>query len=244
MTDSLPYVFVHGLFGSFCEDETFAQLQGPATAPDLYGYGSEHDASVTFERQVEVLHEHVRHAATDGPVHLVAHSIGAVYAFAVADHSPDLVASVTSVEGNFTLKDAFWSRSIAELDEASAKLAINARIEDPIGFLKGDGIATTERNIASAESALSFQPWRTVWESAKAIIRVTGAAEFETMLHRVFDSTAVNLIAGERSGKGWDVPIWAREQASTYTEVKNVGHMMMLESPVEFGKVIAGITAN
>jgi len=57
---------------------------------------------------------------------LVAHSIGAVYAFELADARPDLVESVTSVEGNFSLHDAFWSRSIAELEADDARRQVLA----------------------------------------------------------------------------------------------------------------------
>jgi pimeloyl-ACP methyl ester carboxylesterase len=63
--------------------------------------------------------------------HLVAHSIGAVYAFELADARPDLVESVTSVEGNFSLDDAFWSRSIAELEADEARRRVLALLGDP-----------------------------------------------------------------------------------------------------------------
>jgi lipase len=196
---------------------------------------------VTFGRQVEALREHVNSVAPGGPVHLVAHSIGAVYAFVFADESPEAVASITSVEGNFTLRDAFWSASIAAMDESGARVAIEARLDDPAGFLAGDGIAITGENIAAAERALAYQSWATVWRSAKEIVETTRSPEYENVLRRAFDRTPVSLIGGERSVDGWDVPAWARQRARSFTVIPNVGHMMMLESPIEFGRVIASV---
>lgn len=241
MNSSFPHVFVHGLFGSFDDEVAFAQLAGSASAPDLHGYGTNRASEVTFAGQVEALREHVDSVASGGPVHLVAHSIGAVYAFAFADESPEAVASITSVEGNFTLTDAFWSRSIAAMDEPAARTAIEARLRDPSGFLDSDGMAITDQNVARAEQALAYQPWRAVWQSAKEIVRTTSAPEYEIMLRRVFDRVPVNLVAGERSVDGWDVQEWARERAHSFTVVPNVGHMMMVESPIELGTVIASV---
>lgn len=90
--------------------------------------------SVSLRGQLEALRAHVRSVGLGSPVHLVAHSVGAVYAFALADESPALVSTVTTVEGNFTLADAFWSRSIAALDEDQARPQIESRLRDPLAF--------------------------------------------------------------------------------------------------------------
>lgn len=240
MSDCFPFVFVHGLFGPFSERETFAQLE-PAvcTAPDLDGYGPGVDRAVTLAGQVAALRAHVEKEHGDGPVHLVGHSIGSVYAFNLANQSPRLVASVISVEGNFSLADAFWSRSIAAMSEDEARVSIEARLSDPLGFLTGDDIPVTDENLDRAREALAYQPWRTVWESAKAIVCATSGPYYEQMLRSVFASTPVHLIAGQRSSKDWHVPSWAREQAATFTTVTHAGHCMMLEHPAPFGRALA-----
>jgi lipase len=240
MSDCLPVVFVHGLFGPFAERETFSQL-APAlcTAPDLDGYGPGADRPVTLAGQVASLRAHVEKEHGTGPVHLVGHSIGSVYAFILAKQSPWLVASVTSVEGNFSLADAFWSGSIAAMSESEARLSIEARLSDPTGFLAGDGISVTDENLKRAREALAYQPWRTVWESAKAIIGATSGPDYEELLRSVFASMSVHLIAGQRSLEGWHVPGWAREQAATFTTLSGAGHSMMLEQPASFGRALA-----
>lgn len=242
MRPDVPVVFVHGLFGPFNDAEAFHQLdQVECSAPDLDGYGPFAGRRVTFEGQVRALREHIQSRHPETCVHLVAHSIGAVYAFALADRSPDLVDSVTTVEGNFSLADAFWSRSIAALDMIQAQTAIEQRLSDPKAFLASDGIATTPENIAKAEAALKYQPWRTVWASASAIVETTASAEYEAMLKRVFADRRVHLVSGERSADGWNVPEWARHAAASSTVIPDVGHMMMLEQPETFGSSISKI---
>jgi len=239
---AFPVVFVHGLFGSFAEPAATRHLS-PAefSAPDLRGYGHETEVDVSLEGQVAALRSHVESRHPETPVHLVAHSIGAVYAFTLADESPDLVETVTTVEGNFTLADAFWSRSIAALDEDRARSEIEGRLRDPRAFLAGDGIEATDEHLAKAVDALAYQPWRTVWMSASAIVEATSQPEYQELLRRVFARHRVHLVAGERSAGGWDVPGWAREAAASSTVIPGVGHMMMLENPDAVGRVLRGL---
>ena len=231
-------MFVHGLIGSFSQPETFHALgtEVSCSAPDLAGYGRE-AGGVSTAKQVALLLDHIE-GLGGGPAHLVAHSIGAVYAFELADARPDLVASVTSVEGNFSLHDAFWSRSIAELEADDARRRVLALLGDPQAFLAGDGIAPTGETVERALGALSFQPWSTVWESARSIVDTTSRAEYQETIARVFDAMPVYLVAGERSAPGWGVPDWGRTAAAGSVTMPGVGHMMMLESPREFGALL------
>ncbi|WP_227744214.1 alpha/beta fold hydrolase [Yersinia kristensenii] len=43
------------------------------------------------------------------PVHVIGHSVGGAVAVLFARRYPEMTRSLTSVEGNFTLSDAFWS---------------------------------------------------------------------------------------------------------------------------------------
>lgn len=115
-------------------------------------------------------------------MHLVADSVGAVYAFTLADESPELVETVTTVEGNFSLAGAFWSRSIAALSEADARASIEERLAAPDEFLLSDGIEPTGQHLALAKQALAFQPWQTVWESARAVVEYTGDPAYSTLM--------------------------------------------------------------
>jgi pimeloyl-ACP methyl ester carboxylesterase len=211
----------------------------PCSAPDLDGYGASTDRSaITVDGQVAALRAHIASHHPGQQVHLVGHSIGAVYAFALADAEPDIVASVTSVEGNFTLADAFWSRSIAALDEDHARHTIGDRLSNPVAFLTGDDLAPTDHHVALATAALAYQPWQTIWQSAIAIVEATGSADYLAMVKRVFERTQVFLLAGERSAAGWNVPTWACRAATATALVEGVGHMMMLERPHAVGRAI------
>lgn len=239
MPTPTPIAFVHGLFGPFSEPATFARLApAPCSAPDLCGYGATRDERVTLDGQVEALRAHVRREGVGGPVHLVGHSIGAVYAFVLADRHPELVASVTSVEGNFTLADAFWSASIAALDEDAARSSIEDRLAGPEGFLAGDGIPATAPHLQRAREALAYQPWRTVRDSARAVVAATSGPDYEELVRRVFSRTRVHLVAGERTAGAWHVPEWARESASSDGTVPGAGHMAMLEHPERLGEAL------
>lgn len=242
MASTSPVVFVHGLFGSLNDPAIFRELEStPCSAPDLDGYGALADNPVTLEGQVRTLRDHIRVTHPASRVHLVAHSIGAVYALSLAHRFPDIVESITSVEGNFTLSDAFWSRSIACLPREQARDTIDARLNDPFGFLASDSIPTTAENVAKARAALDYQPWRTVWESAQAIVAATSTDEYATMVRRVFDQHPVHLVAGERSERNWNVPDWARRTAASSTVLPGVGHMMMMEQPASFGSALRAL---
>lgn len=242
MPGQSSYVFVHGLFGALNDPAIFERL-GPArcSAPDLDGYGGSQATPVTLAGQVEALHAHIEERHREGRVTLVAHSIGAVHAFTFADQFPELTASIVTVEGNFTLRDAFWSKSIAAMPEEQARGSIEARLSDAGAFLAGDGIPAREPWLSRAAEALAFQPWRTIWQSATAVVEATARPEYSAMLRRVFDRQSVHLVAGERSRDGWDVPDWARSAAVSDTVMEDVGHMMALEDPARFGALIAGL---
>jgi pimeloyl-ACP methyl ester carboxylesterase len=235
-----PAVFVHGLFGPLREAGTFAQL-APAecSAPDLNGYGTAStDQPVSVRGQVDALRAHVLAHYPGQRVNLVGHSVGAVYAVTLADESPDLVASIVSVEGNFSLADAFWSKTIAALSAEEAQAEIEGRLADAGAFLASDGIASTPLLLERAAAALEYQPWRTIWETATAIVDATAHPAYAATLKRVFERTPVSLLAGQRSEARWAVPVWARRAARASAVVPGVGHMMMLENPEAFGRAL------
>jgi lipase len=239
MSIPAPHVFVHGLFGSFREQQTFQQLTPAAcSAPDLLGYGANAGCrGITTAAQVQTLADHIEAQHGKVPVRLVAHSIGAVYAFEYAAAFPDRVHSIESVEGNFTLEDAFWSRSIAMMGAAEAEETITARLRDPIGLLQSDGIEPTHEHVDRAREALACQPW----ETAAAIVATTGDASYLETVRQVLTQTPVDLVAGERPVSGWDVPDWATAAARTSVILEGVGHMMMLERPAAFGQLLGSL---
>jgi lipase len=234
-----PVVLVHGLFGPFNDPAAAKALSpAPVSAPHLPGYGPMRGIAVSLESQVRALEEHIQTEHAGAPVHLVGHSIGAVFAFQLAASKPGLVRTITTVEGNFSLADAFWSRSIALLEPATAQTEITARLQDPAAFLASDLIAITPRYLQAARMALAYQPWKTVWQSARAIVGAIASPDYEVMLQRVFAAKAVHLIAGERSARDWHVPAWAHAAAASSAIVPDVGHMMMLEDPAAVARAL------
>jgi pimeloyl-ACP methyl ester carboxylesterase len=238
--NAAPAVFVHGLIGSFSEPAALDALHPrPTSAPDLNGYGTGGTEAISVRSQVDSLQGHLRARYGDVPVHLIAHSIGAVYAFTYAAEHPRMVASIVNVEGNFSLADAFWSQSIAAMSEAVARTSVTVSLSDPRSWLRDAGVGSSAENLNRASHAVSYQSWRTVWASAKTIVATTGDSRYEEMLRSVFEEIPVHLVAGERSASDWHIPNWAREQATSNVVIPGVGHMMMLEEPRKFGAEVA-----
>src|SRR5215475_8097790 len=114
-----PIVLIHGLMGSLDDPAIRACLPDrPVHAPSLLGYGefsTTMPARLSIAAQIAHIHRLVTERFGARPVHLVGHSMGGVIAPLFAAAHPHLVASIVNVEGNFTLKDAFWSRRLARM---------------------------------------------------------------------------------------------------------------------------------
>ncbi len=237
---STPAVFVHGLIGPFYEPTAIAELHGrPSSGPDLIGYGAVTDEVISVRSQVAALRDHITVEHGQEPVHLVAHSIGAVYACEYAARYPNAVSSIVNVEGNFSLADAFWSSSIAAMPANIAQASIGTLLSDTEGWLRASGIEWTADVLERAQRALDYQAWSTVWASAKAIVSHTGESDYQDTLRLVLETLPVHLLAGERSESEWAVPRWARTAAASYDLIPGSGHMVMLEQPQLFGRRIA-----
>lgn len=199
----------------------------PILCPDLLGYGAEAQAGptgITIDSQVEYVRAAVEGALPGRRVHLVGHSVGGVIAATYAHRFPERVASLVSVEGNFTLADAFWSAQLASKDPVEVDEILRAKTE--------------------IAHALGYQPASTVQAMARAVVEFTGDPSYEQLLREVFALAPVHLVAGARSREGWDVPGWALAVAASYTEMPDVGHMVMHEAPEAFGTLLAELLAS
>jgi pimeloyl-ACP methyl ester carboxylesterase len=78
---------------------------------------------------------------------------------------------------------------------------------------------------------------------AFALIRPGGLSAPTSLLHSVFKQKPVHLVAGEHSRAGWNVPSWALKRAASVHIVPSRGHMMMLEDPQGFGRLIRTIVS-
>ncbi|MEH1127914.1 alpha/beta fold hydrolase [Micromonospora sp. CPCC 206061] len=241
----LPVVFIHGLIGPFSDTRTVSLLHpAPVVCPDLLGYGTEagtDPARISIEAQVDYVLAAVDSAAPGARVHLVGHSVGGVIAMAFADHFPDRAASVINVEGNFAFADAFWSAQLARKSRDEVHDLLEADRADPAGWLRDGGVEPTEERIRSALEALAYQPATTVQAMARTVVEFTGRSDYEPLLRGVFQRTPVHLVAGARSRAGWHVPDWALTAAVRYSEIADAGHMVMLEAPEVFGRVLADL---
>lgn len=230
-----PVVFVHGLIGTLRDPDLLAYFpRGRAIAPDLLGYGSlRHmpSAELHVEAQVAHLAQTVGDAFGDEPIHLVGYSVGGVVAGSFAYLTPDRVKSFVSVEGNFTLEDAFWSAKLARkpLDE------VRRELEDPMAWLEDAGVDHPEPEwVETAARWLAHQPASTVHAMAQSVVRETGQPEYLAMLRSVFSRHPVRLVAGGLSRNKWNVPDWAISLAAKPELVEGRGHLMMIEDPDQF----------
>ncbi|WP_369990873.1 alpha/beta fold hydrolase [Pseudomonas xanthosomatis] len=241
-----PVVLVNGLIG--CLDHP-ALHQGlhprPVIAPDLLGYGTLQGmpaGRIDIAAQVQYLHRQLQ-ARQVPRAHLVGHSVGGVVAMLYALRYPQQVASVVSVEGNFTLNDAFWSASVARMDADAAEAMLEGFRTDAQGWLSAAGVAADAQRLALAQRWLAHQPASTLQAMARSVVAVTGATRYLAQLQTLFAATPVHLLAGEHSRSGWDVPHWAAQQAASVTVLPGVGHLMMLEDPKGFAQALARLLA-
>lgn len=241
---STPIVLIHGLFGHL-NDNRIIQAFGdvPVYAPDLVGYGSlanRETTGLTLQDQAKHIAKYIRTNKL-GSVHLVGHSIGGVIAVLVASNYPELVASLTSVEGNFTIDDAFWSAQLAEKPDHEVEAIIDLYRSDPEAWFEDMGVPINSWTEELAVNWIQNQPAATIQAQARAAVSATTTDIYLGFVRMLVKSdTPVHLIAGQRSESGWNVPDWVRKLATSDITIPDTGHMMMAEDPQAFADAVLG----
>lgn len=232
-----PLVLIHGLLGSsgYYQPQRYLPRYDVRT-PDLLGYGSRRsiDAGIDLHAQadeiVRVLRDEIKR-----PAWLVGHSVGGAVMMLAADRAPELVAGLISVEGNFTLKDAFLCGRVAALPELDWAAEYGAMEDDSAAWLERSGIEAGDERIAFAREILQNQPYSTIQSMAHSVLEVTGAPAYLECVRRVLArGIPLFLLCGELSASGWDIPEWVLALARASLVQPRGGHMMMLEDPAAF----------
>ncbi len=239
-----PVVLVHGLFGHLNDPRILhAIAKHNVFAPDLLGYG----AYRNYPLEGLVLQQQVDHVAGFigdldlAPVNLVGHSVGGAISVLLAARYPELVATFTSVEGNCSLKDAFWSAQIARQDLAEVETIIDGYKADPEGWIAGAGVGINDWTQKLARDWLDNQPASTIKAQAHAVVEATRQPEYLHAIRKLMLSDLpYHLVAGELSRKDWDLPDWALGLAASNHDIPGTGHLMMAENPDSFGETIRG----
>jgi len=241
-------LLVHGLLGSLSYVEPQRYLPGvDVFAPDLAGYGRRRsvDAGITLPDQAALLAAFLKDevgATEAAPAWVLGHSVGGAIAMLLADRVPGLVRGLISVEGNFTLKDAFWTGRIAALPEEEWAAEYGAMEDNPAAWLESKGIEASDERRAWAREILDNQPYATVQKMARSVVATTGAPDYLGCVGRVLArATPLYLVGGEQSAAGWDVPEWVLAQARRVCVQPKAGHMMMLEDPAAFCRIVESI---
>lgn len=245
MNSSSPLVMIHGLLGSINYFAPADHLGGITVhTPDLLGYGTNRRAdlrTVTLEGQARHVADHLRKQVV-GPAWLLGHSVGGAVAMLVASQAPDLVRGLISVEGNFTLNDAFWCSKVAPMSQADWQTEYQRLCSDETAWLRASGIAPTPDRTQWARRIFDNQPATTVQAMARAVVAATGRPDYLARVKDVVEAgTPICLLAGETSRAGWDVPPWVTAAAQRDIVLDGVGHMLMLESPQAFCRAVRDI---
>lgn len=248
MTQAEPIIFIHGLFAILAQPQaphtpSVSQFlsPNPVSIPDLPGYGTNRhyppdDISVGVAADFISAH---MHALGYDRAHLVGHSIGGAVAVVVASRYPKAVASIVSVEGNFTLKDAFWSQQLARMDRSEVDALLASYRADPRAWLADAGVDATAEQVELAVHSLEAQPPSTLLAMARSVVETTSDASYLQEIATILDrSIPFHLVAGSRSRDGWDVPEWVLQRATSVTIQPGAGHMMMLEDQHCFLSII------
>ena len=237
-----PILLIHGLMGFLSDPEILAPFgPTPVLAPDLLGYGAYCTADtdgLTLEAQADHVAYWLREQ-TPEPVHVVGHSAGGAVAILLAQRHPGLIRSLTSVEGNFTLKDAFWSSQLAEMPVEKIDTLLDGYKADVGRWLHKVGVTPTAWRADLALRWLSNQPGKTLKAQSCALIAATARPDYLEMIRSLLDvGLPFHLIGGSRSRGDWDVPQWVAECAINNTDIPDTGHLMMMEAPAHFAAVV------
>ncbi|WP_095197414.1 alpha/beta fold hydrolase [Pseudomonas sp. Irchel 3A7] len=245
--EKAPVIFINGLIGTLKNQLIEGALEGrPCAAPDLLGYGSlASETTETIDIMAQVIHleEWIEQHFAQRKVHLVGHSVGGVVAYVFALRYPQRVLSVISVEGNFSLKDAFWSSSVASLPRYEVEEMLAGYVAHPDTWLARSELKAESELVSRAVQWLKHQPATTLQAMARSVVAVTGSSDYPNQLQALFGRLPVRLLAGEKSLAGWDIPDWARSMAEGVVVMPGRGHLMMLEDPIGFGKQVAKVLA-
>lgn len=237
-----PILLIHGLFGSLSDTNIIAAFgSSQVFAPDLIGYGSNgHKASDDWDiqEQADYLAAWLSERSSD-PVHIVGHSVGGAVGVLFAQSYPDRTASLTSVEGNFTLDDAFWSQKISTMELPEIKREVDAFKSDVSAWLARSGVPSTPWTLAAGQAMLDNQSEATLRSQARAVVRATATPDYLVCVRGLLAAgLPIHLVSGARSRNGWSVPDWVINEAASYTEIDDTGHLMMLEKPEIFAQSI------
>jgi pimeloyl-ACP methyl ester carboxylesterase len=237
-------LMIHGLLGPIDYFEPARYLPGiEIHAPAMSGYGRRRseDEGIDLPAQAAMLARYLRDAVAR-PAWLLGHSVGGAVAMMVADREPGLVRGLVSVEGNFTLRDAFWCARIAALDETAWAAEYGALEDAPAAWLDKNGIDADDERIGWAREILAHQPYATVQRMARSVVEETGKPEWADLVRRVLvRGTPLVLLGGAQSAAGWDVPEWVLAAARQVLVQQKAGHMMMLEDPRQFCRLVGSI---
>lgn len=235
-------VLIHGLFGSLSDPrivDAFNDVE--VLAPDLLGYGefaSFSTDNLTLQDQADHLANWLQNSGAES-VHVVGHSVGGAVGLLLAHAYPALVSSYLSVEGNMTLKDAFWSAELSKKPDSEVVSIVESYRQDIQGWIGAAGVEPTEQTVDIARAWIDHQPPSTIKAQAKAVVEATGNDDYLKKLRILIQGNQpVHLVAGEKSRSAWDLPTWVEQTATSMTVMKNRGHLMMLESPKEFANTI------
>lgn len=242
MNEIAPIVLVHGLFGNQSDPTILKAFDGyEVHAPDMLGYGAYRD----YPTDTLTLLDQANHVAAFivenqlEKVHLVGHSVGGAIAVLTALHHRELLLSLTTVEGNFTLKDAFWSETLSKKSDAEVSEIIKDYIDDPAQWFENAGVERSEWSTRLAHDWLMNQPSSTIKAQARAVVEATRQSSYLSGLEEIMRSSfPINLIAGQRASEGWDTPNWANQHCNMRVNIKDVGHLMMAENPRSYANAV------
>ena len=237
-----PILLIHGLFGSLSAPGIVSAFRDARVlAPDLIGYGSCREGAPDGW----ALHEQADHVAAwlrermAGPVHVVGHSVGGAIAILFAGRHPELTRSLTSVEGNLTLADAFWSQKISTQPLSAIEEEIDRLRADVAAWIGRSGVAPTPFAVATAAGWLATQPAARVRSQARAVVAATAEDGYLDGVRGLVESgLPIHLLAGARTRGGWNVPDWLSRRAASDTLIPGAGHLMMLEKPEFFAQTL------
>ena len=144
-----------------------------------FGYSGPSDVPLTATSVTDDLRSLLRHARITGPLVLVGHSLGGLYATVYANRFPRNVAGMVLIDPSFAQQDKELSPAEREQDEAGFKTSVT-QLRDCAALARAGKLSTD-----SHEECFAFAPNRLPAERAFLLYQFTRPYRYEAMASEI-----------------------------------------------------------
>jgi len=241
--DKYPIIFIHGIAGSANSFKQQIKSLGKdyyVISIDLPGYGkSKLDSNFTIEKYAKIISDFIIHKKLKSPI-LVGHSLGGMIVQKIVISSKDFIKAciLVGTTSKFGSKNPNWEKKFIH---SRIKPLEDGKTMKEISFTSIRNIVSNKKIINKAVNIMSEIPE----ETYKIAIRSLIGFDINNKLNRINIPTL--LIAGEQDILAPPKTMKKMQEKiknSKLITIKNCGHLINLEKPRLFNKIIKNYVIN